>query len=86
MAKQELSDPIAIRLPIELLAQIESVAEASERTRSWVMVRALKMYMAGEGRDVLAVIEGRRQIAEGKSHDMDDVLDELDAIVDGRAA
>ena len=86
MAKSELSEPIALRIPTDVLAQIEAVAEATERTRSWVMVRALKLYLAGEGRDVLAAIEGRRQIAAGQSHDMDEVLDEIEGIVEGRAA
>jgi hypothetical protein len=49
-------------------------------------VRALRRYLAGEGGEILAAIEGRRQIAEGNSHDMDDVIAELDAIADGKAA
>jgi predicted transcriptional regulator len=86
MAKQDLSDPITLRIPVDVLQQIEAIAELTERTRSWVMVRAMKMYLAGEGRDMLAVIEGRKQIAAGQSYDMDDVLDEIDAIADGKAA
>ena len=86
MSKPELSDPIAIRIPLDVLAQIEAVAAATERTRSWVIVRALRYFLGGEGREILAAIEGRRQIAEGKSHDLDDVIAELDAIADGKAA
>jgi len=86
MSKPELSDPIAIRIPLEVLAQIEAVADATERTRSWVIVRALRYYLGAEGAEILAAIEGRRQIAEGNSHNMDDVIAELDAIADGKAA
>lgn len=86
MSKPELSDPITLRLPVDVLREIEQVAEALDRTRSWVMVRALKRYIASEGRDVLAAIEGRRQIASGQSHDMDDVLREIEAIAEGKAA
>ncbi len=86
VSKPELSDPIAIRIPLEVLAQIEAVAAATERTRSWVIVRALRYYLGAEGAEILAAIEGRRQIAEGNSHDMDDVIAELDAIADGKAA
>lgn len=86
MSKPELSDPITLRLPVDILREIEQVAEALDRTRSWVMVRALKRYIAAEGRDVLAAIEGRRQIEAGQSYDMDDVLKEIEAIADGRAA
>ena len=85
VSKPELSDPIAIRIPLEVLAQIEAVAAATERTRSWVMVRALRYYLGAEGAEILAAIEGRRQIAEDV-YDMDDVIAELDAIADGKAA
>ena len=77
----ELSDPISMRLPVDVLEAIERVAKATDRNRSWVMVRALRRYLATEGADILAVIEGRAQIAAGKSHDMEDVLDEVDRII-----
>ena len=77
----ELSEPISIRLPRDVLAAIEQVAKASDRTRSWVLVRALRRYLATEGADILAVVEGRAQIATGDSHDMDDALDEIERII-----
>jgi predicted transcriptional regulator len=86
VTKPELSDPIALRIPLEVLAQIEAVAAATERTRSWVMVRALRYYLGGEGSEILATIEGRRQTADGKSHEMDDVIGQLDAIAEGKVA
>ncbi|WP_262032013.1 CopG family ribbon-helix-helix protein [Microvirga sp. Mcv34] len=86
MPKPELSDPITLRLPVEVLREIEGIAEATDRTRSWVMVRALKLYLAGEGKDILAAVEGRKQIAGGQSHDMEDVLNEIETIANGKAA
>jgi predicted transcriptional regulator len=86
VTKPELSDPIALRIPLDVLAQIEAVAAVTERTRSWIMVRALRYYLGGEGSEILAAIEGRRQIADGKSHEMDDVIAEIDALAEGRAA
>ena len=77
----ELSEPISIRLPRDVLAAIEQVAKASDRSRSWVLVRALRRYLATEGADILAVVEGRAQIATGDSHDMHDVLDEIERII-----
>ena len=62
MSKPVLSDPITLRLPVDILADIETIAEASERTRSWVIVRALKYYLMAEGRDILDVLEGEEQI------------------------
>jgi predicted transcriptional regulator len=86
MPKRELSDPITLRLPVEVLRDIETIAAASDRTRSWVMVRALRHYLAGEGADVLAAVAGRREIAEGRSHDFGDVVAEIEAIAKGEAA
>ncbi|MDQ2080422.1 ribbon-helix-helix domain-containing protein [Xanthobacteraceae bacterium Astr-EGSB] len=77
----ELSDPISLRLPVDVLAAIEQVATATDRSRSWVIVRALKRYLMTEGAQILDVVEGRAQIAAGDVHDMDDVLDEVERIV-----
>lgn len=81
MSKTELSDPIALRVPLDILGDIEKIAEASERTRSWVIVRALKFYLAGEGADCMAILRGREEAAAGGGHDADDVLSELNGIV-----
>ena len=86
MSKTELSDPVPVRLPVDVLADIERIAAATERTRSWVMVRALKLYLAGEGADVLAVLRGREEAAQGKGHDADDVIAEMDEIIRGKVA
>lgn len=50
MSKPVLSDPITLRLPLDVLADIEAVAKATERTRSWIMVRAMRYYLLNEGR------------------------------------
>jgi predicted transcriptional regulator len=86
MAKVELSDPITLRIPVDVLESIETIAQTCDRTRSWVIVRALRSYLSGEGEDILAVRRGREQIAAGESHDMDDVLRDLEALMAGKAA
>lgn len=86
MNKAELSDPIALRIPVDVLNDIEKIAAASERTRSWVMVRALRLYLAGEGADCLGILRGREEAAAGGGHDADDVLAELNEIVRDKVA
>lgn len=86
MSKPNLSDPITLRLPEEVLAAIEQIAETCDRSRSWVMVRALKLYLASEGADILAVRKGRQQAADGDVHDMDEVLGEIHEIVSRKVA
>jgi predicted transcriptional regulator len=80
MAKPVLSDPIALRLPEEMLKEIETIAAATERTRSWVIVRALKYYLAAEGKDILDILNGEVQIRNGEFEDAEKLLDELVAL------
>ena len=77
-SSKSLSDPIALRIPKDVLAEIERIAHLTERSRSWVIVRAMKGYLATEGRDILAAAEGRDEIVHGESTDLDEALDDLD--------
>lgn len=86
MTKQQLSDPITLRLPQDVLSAIEKIAETSDRSRSWVMVRAMRLYLAGEGSDILKVAEGIGQLEAGASEDMDDIIAQVEQIVRGNAA
>lgn len=86
MSGQQLSDPITLRLPGEVLAAIEQIAATSDRTRSWVIVRAIRLYLAGEGAEILSVADGIDQLNNGESEDMDDVIAEVERIVRGNAA
>jgi len=84
--QRNLSRPITMRLPQDVLAEIEEIAAACDKTRSWVFVRALKSYLASEGREVLELAEARQQIDNGESFDLDDVIAEVDDIVKDAAA
>ncbi|HWV21632.1 MAG TPA: ribbon-helix-helix protein, CopG family [Devosia sp.] len=86
MSKPQLSDPITLRLPVDVLEAIERIAETSDRSRSWVMVRAMRLYLAGEGAEILNVANGLRQLDNGESEDMDDVIAQVEQIVRGNAA
>lgn len=86
MPKQQLSDPITLRLPVDLLESIERISTISDRTRSWVMVRAMRLYLAGEGQEILNVAEGLDQLDRGESEDMDDVIAQVEQIVRGNVA
>jgi predicted transcriptional regulator len=79
MTKPVLSDPIALRIPEDMLKDIETIAKASDRSRSWVIVRALKYYLMEEGNDVLQTLEAQEEVRQGNVMDMDDFLAELDA-------
>lgn len=85
----DVSNPITLRLPQHILDDVQRIAEGSERTRSWVIVRALKYYLAreAEGGICLSVLRGREEAQAGGGRDADDVLAELDQIIrSGKAA
>ena len=86
MPKSQLSDPITLRLPVDVLEAIERIAETSDRSRSWVMVRAMRLYLAGEGAEILNVADGLAQLDKSESEDMDDVIAQVEQIVRGNAA
>lgn len=87
MEKQrDLSDPITMRLPRDLLSDIETIATACERSRSWVIVRALKAYLMAEGGEVLDVVRAREELMAGGGIDADDLIAEIDEIIKGQAA
>jgi predicted transcriptional regulator len=79
MTKPVLSDPIALRIPEDMLKDIETIAKATERSRSWVIVRALKYYLMEEGNDVLQTLKAQEEVRQGNVMDMDDFLAELEA-------
>jgi len=84
--QQDLSEPLTMRLPKDVLAELEDIAEICERSRSGVFVRALKAYLAAEGREILDVAKARSQMDAGDTHNLDDVMAEVDAIIKGAAA
>ena len=77
MSKQSLTDPLTIRLPVDILAEIEMIAQTTERSRSWIIVRALKSYLQNEGADILAYRQGMQDVENGDVSEMDDVLEDL---------
>lgn len=86
MPKTGESESVTLRMPVEVLEKIETIAEATERSRSYIIVRALKTYLMNEGADILAAAEGRQEIANGDSVDIVDVIADMDRIIAGKVA
>ncbi|MGJ7040651.1 putative transcriptional regulator [Shinella sp. BE166] len=84
--QKNLSDPIALRLPSDVLAEIETIARISGRTRSWVMVRAMKAYLASEGREIVELDRARQSAADEGATELGDLLAEMDRNLPGNAA
>jgi predicted transcriptional regulator len=75
--KPALSDPITLRIPEDILAEVEEIAKATERSRSWVIVRALKYYLMAEGAELLSIQRGLQDEADGDMVDAEDLIAEL---------
>ena len=75
--KPVLSDPITLRIPQDILEDIQKIAETADRSRSWVIVRALKYYLMAEGSEILSIQRGLEDVAAGRTVDADEFFDEL---------
>ena len=73
--------PISLRVPADIIERLDKIAVALERPRSWVILRAIKLYLADEGQEVLDVQEGIAEADRGEVVDADQVLAEMDEII-----
>ena len=73
--------PVSIRVPADVVETLDKVAAALELPRSSVMLRAIRQYLADEGREVLDVQEGIAELDRGEFFDFDEVLAEMDEII-----
>jgi predicted transcriptional regulator len=78
--KPVLSDPITLRIPQDILEDIQKIAETADRSRSWVIVRALKYYLMAEGSEILSIQRGLEDVAAGRTVDADEFFDELERL------
>jgi len=81
MSEETASIAISLRVPTEVAERLDKIAAALERPRSWVMLRALRQYIADEGQEVLDVQEGIAELDRGEGIPIEDVLAEMDEII-----
>jgi predicted transcriptional regulator len=75
------SIPVSIRMPADVIETLDKVAVVLERSRSWVMLRAIRQYLADEGQEVLDVQEGIEEAERGECVPIEEVLAEMDEII-----
>lgn len=74
---------VSIRIPTATLSDLERIARALDRDRTWVMLRAFQVYLDGEGGHALDELDGIEQLDAGRAVDFDVVMDKADAIIAG---
>lgn len=73
--------PVSIRVPVDVIETLDKIATVLERPRSWVILRAIRQYLADEGQEVLDVQEGVEELDRGEGIPLDEVLAEMDEII-----
>jgi len=73
--------PVSIRLPADVIETLDKVAAILERPRSWVILRAIRQYLADEGQEMLDVQEGIAEAERGEVVPIEEVLAEMDEII-----
>lgn len=73
---------LTVRVPADLLGELDRVAGALDRSRSWVVLRALRRYLDTEGAEVLEDAESIAALARGEGVDFDKALDDAEALID----
>ena len=73
--------PVSLRMPADVVESLDKVAAILERPRSWVILRAIRQYLADEGQEVLDVQEGIEEAERGECVPIEEVLAEMDEII-----
>jgi predicted transcriptional regulator len=73
---------ISLRLPAQMVAAFDRIAQVLERDRTWVMQKALNQYLTNEGTEILRDADGLDELDRGESVDLDDVIEKARMIVD----
>ena len=73
--------PVSIRMPADVIETVDKISAALERPRSWVILHAIRRYLADEGQEVLDVQEGIAEADRGEVFDFDEVMAGLDEII-----
>lgn len=70
-----------IRLDAETKEALDLLAREMDRPRAYLAARAVAEYVERNAWQIAAIKEGIRQLDAGQSHDFDDVMEEMDAII-----
>ena len=81
MAAESDKTLVSLRMPAEMCAAFDRIAGTLDRDRTWIMLRALRHYLDGEGDYILREAAGLAALDRGEGVDFDDLMDEVDGII-----
>ena len=68
------TEPITVRADRDIVTEIDALASAMDRSRNYVVVQALKQYLAANAWQVERIEAGVTAAREGKVRDADEVF------------
>ncbi len=74
-----MSTMTSLRIPDDMRARFDALADAMGRTRSDLMIEALDAYIAAKTQRIALIQEGVRQLDDGRMHTHDEVIATLQA-------
>jgi RHH-type transcriptional regulator, rel operon repressor / antitoxin RelB len=72
---------INVRLDTKIKEALDLLAREMDRPRAQLAARAIAEYVQRNAWQIAAIKEGIRQLDAGQSHDFDEVMEELDALI-----
>ncbi|MEZ5689773.1 MAG: ribbon-helix-helix protein, CopG family [Caenibius sp.] len=79
MGHEPATSPITIRAAKEMVSEIDSIANALDRSRNYVINQALQQYLEANAWQVERIKEGIADARAGRVHPADDVHAEIAA-------
>lgn len=64
---------LTTRVPVELLQRIDTLAQETERSRAWLMAKAIERYVEEELELIEEIRTGERDIEEGRFFTQEEV-------------
>ena len=72
---------IAARVDADLDAELERLASATGRSKSWLINEALRSYVANEQQFLAAIEEGKQALRDGKAIDHATIVEVFERII-----
>jgi predicted transcriptional regulator len=72
---------LSLRVPADMVERFDRIARALDRDRTWVMLRAFRQYLDGEGAELLQEAAGLASLDRGEGVEFDSVMDEATAVI-----
>jgi predicted transcriptional regulator len=80
------SSHVSLRVPDDVIEAFDRLAKLLDRPRSWVMLRALRHYLAAEGAELATDAESLAQLDRGEGEPFEAVFNDVERIIRKHAA